>query len=107
MHIIQTTLKCVAALPLVYLDWDQRYCTMDSSYEAEQLRVFSRLVSAGMLYRDHKPVHWSPSSRTALAEAELEYKEVSRTITFVVIMTVFICAESSQSGSVHSLSSRS
>lgn len=51
---------------------------MDPNYEAEQLRVFSRMVAAGVLYRDQKPIYWSPSSRTAMAEAELEYKEVEQ-----------------------------
>jgi len=33
------------------------------------------MAQKGFIYRDLKPVHWSPSSRTALAEAELEYND--------------------------------
>eukprot|EP00466_Bigelowiella_natans_P001100 jgi/Bigna1/75108/fgenesh1_pg.32_\ len=56
----------------------ERGCSDDnciSLYEARQLGVFMKMVDSGLIYRDMKPVHWSPSSQTALAEAELEYKE--------------------------------
>lgn len=56
-------------------DWEAPYLTQDPGYEAAQLRVFARLVAGGHVYRGRKPVHWSPSSATALAEAELEYPE--------------------------------
>jgi hypothetical protein len=59
----------------VFGDWEQPYLTLDPKYEAAQLRVFAKLVAAGHIYRGRKPVHWSPSSATALAEAELEYPE--------------------------------
>ncbi|KAI6360860.1 hypothetical protein MCOR25_006597 [Pyricularia grisea] len=59
----------------VMADWDQRWETMQPSYVADQLRLFQRMVSRGLIYRRHKPVYWSPSSQTALAEAELEYNE--------------------------------
>ncbi|TLS29593.1 hypothetical protein PpBr36_00660 [Pyricularia pennisetigena] len=59
----------------VMADWDKRWETMQPSYVADQLRLFQRMVSRGLIYRRHKPVYWSPSSRTALAEAELEYNE--------------------------------
>jgi len=56
-------------------DWERRWTTMDLDYEIRQLRLFQRMASAGLIYRKFKPVYWSPSSRTALAEAELEYNE--------------------------------
>ncbi len=56
-------------------DWDRRWTTMDRAYEVEQLRLFQKMVRRGLIYRKYKPVYWSPSSRTALAEAELEYNE--------------------------------
>ncbi|KAL1305248.1 hypothetical protein AAFC00_002163 [Neodothiora populina] len=56
-------------------DWDAPYKTMDPDFEIRQLRVFSDMVEKGLIYRQNKPVHWSPSSGTALAEAELEYDE--------------------------------
>ncbi|CAM1504499.1 Fc.00g020900.m01.CDS01 [Cosmosporella sp. VM-42] len=59
----------------VMADWDKRWTTMDREFEIRQLRVFQNLVRRGLIYRKHKPVYWSVSSRTALAEAELEYRE--------------------------------
>ncbi|KAM0517551.1 hypothetical protein ACHAPS_008117 [Verticillium nonalfalfae] len=59
----------------VMADWDARWTTMDPDYEIRQLRLFQQMVRDGLIYRKHKPVYWSPSSRTALAEAELEYNE--------------------------------
>lgn len=59
----------------VWGDWDHPYLTMKPSYEAAQIGVFGQMVLKGYIYRAFKPVHWSPSSKTALAEAELEYPE--------------------------------
>ncbi|MEB3232610.1 MAG: isoleucine--tRNA ligase, partial [Leptolyngbyaceae bacterium] len=59
----------------VWGDWDQPYLTLQPEYEAEQIRVFGQMVLKGYIYRGMKSVHWSPSSRTALAEAELEYPD--------------------------------
>ncbi|KAK1752550.1 hypothetical protein QBC47DRAFT_453996 [Echria macrotheca] len=56
-------------------DWEGRWTTMDADYEVRQLRLFRRMVAKGLVYRKYKPVYWSPSSGTALAEAELEYNE--------------------------------
>lgn len=56
-------------------DWDNAYRTMDKDFEIKQLRVFRNMVEKGLIYRQFKPVHWSPSSGTALAEAELEYDD--------------------------------
>ncbi len=59
----------------IWGDWEQPYLTLDKAYEAAQIGVFGRMALAGHIYRGLKPVHWSPSSRTALAEAELEYPD--------------------------------
>ncbi|KAK3393830.1 tRNA synthetases class I-domain-containing protein [Podospora didyma] len=59
----------------VMSDWEKRWTTMDMAYEIRQLRLFRRMLSQGLVYRKYKPVYWSPSSGTALAEAELEYNE--------------------------------
>jgi isoleucyl-tRNA synthetase len=59
----------------IWADWDQPYLTLQKEYEAAQIRVFGEMVLKGHIYRGLKPVHWSPSSRTALAEAELEYPD--------------------------------
>ena len=48
---------------------------MDKSFEIKQLEVFQEMVKRDLIFRRYKPVYWSPSSRTALAEAELEYKD--------------------------------
>ncbi|XP_072221720.1 isoleucine--tRNA ligase, mitochondrial isoform X1 [Leuresthes tenuis] len=73
----------------VMADWEQCYYTFDGTFEAAQLKVFQEMHSKGLIYQDYKPVFWSPSSRTALAEAELEYnpEHVSRAIyaTFPLI----------------------
>ena len=59
----------------IWADWEKPYLTMNKEYEAAQIGVFGQMVLDGHIYRGLKPVHWSPSSRTALAEAELEYPE--------------------------------
>ena len=59
----------------IWADWQQPYLTLQKDYEAAQIRVFGEMVLKGHIYRGLKPVHWSPSSRTALAEAELEYPD--------------------------------
>lgn len=64
-------------------DYDHPYRTMDKEYEAEQLRCFAKMVDLELVHRALRPVFWSPSSQTALAEAELEYQEMSGTAAFV------------------------
>ena len=59
----------------VWGNWDSPYLTLTPEYEAAQIAVFGEMALKGYIYRGLKPVHWSPSSRTALAEAELEYPE--------------------------------
>ncbi|TWU75254.1 isoleucine-tRNA ligase [Metarhizium rileyi] len=59
----------------IMADWENIWTTMDREYETRQLRVFQKMVRHGLIYRKHKPVYWSISSRTALAEAELEYRD--------------------------------
>ncbi|EJD54726.1 isoleucyl-tRNA synthetase [Auricularia subglabra TFB-10046 SS5] len=51
------------------------YRTIEHAYEIRQLRTFQAMVKKGLITRHYRPVHWSPSSRTALAEAELEYND--------------------------------
>src|SRR6266536_3714652 len=62
-------------------DWEKPYLTLDQEYEADELRLFADIVGRGFVYRGKKPVYWSIPGRTALAEAEVEYKDhVSRSI---------------------------
>jgi len=56
-------------------EWDQPYLTLDKKYEASQLEVFADMVEEGLIFKGLKPVFWSPSSETALAEAEIEYAD--------------------------------
>ncbi|MBR8835310.1 MAG: isoleucine--tRNA ligase [Stigonema ocellatum SAG 48.90 = DSM 106950] len=73
----------------VWGDWEHPYLTLSPEYEAAQIGVFGEMVLQGYIYRGLKPVHWSPSSKTALAEAELEYPEghTSRSIYAAFPMT--------------------
>ncbi|CAI2198623.1 3348_t:CDS:1, partial [Funneliformis geosporum] len=64
--------KQLAELGL-FTDYDQIYLTKDKKYEAEQIRVFGEMVKKGLIYQGWKPVYWSCSHATALAEAEVEY----------------------------------
>ncbi len=59
----------------VFGDWDHPYLTMDPAYEAATLRVFADLVEKKLVYQGLRPVLWSTGGQTALAEAEIEYKE--------------------------------
>ncbi len=56
-------------------DWDNPYATLHPQYEADELRLFADIVEKGFVYRGKKPVYWSIPCRTALAEAEVEYKD--------------------------------
>jgi isoleucyl-tRNA synthetase len=57
-------------------EWDKPYITLEPKYEASQVRVFKEMVKKGLIYKGLKPVYWSPSSETALAEAEIEYHDI-------------------------------
>lgn len=59
----------------VLADWDKPYLTLDPAFEANQLRAFSKMIERGHLQAGHKPVHWCFDCRSALAEAEVEYKD--------------------------------
>ncbi len=59
----------------VLADWEHEYKTLAPDYEAVILRTFSSFVERGLVYRSKKPVYWSIPCETALAEAEIEYKE--------------------------------
>ena len=80
-------------------DWENPYLTLNKEYEADELRLFADIVEKGFVYRGKKPVYWSIPCHTALAEAEVEYKDhVSQSVfvkfpvvgqekTFIVIWT--------------------
>ncbi|MDM5226296.1 isoleucine--tRNA ligase [Cytobacillus sp. NJ13] len=56
-------------------DWENPYITLKPEYEAQQIKVFGEMAKKGYIYKGKKPVYWSPSSESALAEAEIEYKD--------------------------------
>ncbi|WP_413380029.1 isoleucine--tRNA ligase [Alkalihalobacillus sp. 1P02AB] len=56
-------------------DWWNPYITLDKAYEAQQIKVFGDMAKKGYIYKGKKPVYWSPSSESALAEAEIEYHD--------------------------------
>ncbi|MCQ3035892.1 MAG: isoleucine--tRNA ligase [Bacilli bacterium] len=57
-------------------DFDNPYLTLNKDYEARQIEVFATMAMEGLIYKGLKPVYWSPSSESALAEAEIEYADV-------------------------------
>lgn len=56
-------------------DWWNPYITLEKEFEAEQIKVFGDMAKKGFIYKGKKPVYWSPSSESALAEAEIEYHD--------------------------------
>lgn len=56
-------------------DFDNPYITLKPEYEAAQLRLFGEMAAKGLIYKGLKPVYWSPSSESSLAEAEIEYHD--------------------------------
>lgn len=64
-------------------DYENRYMTLTHDYEAMQLEVFADMALKGLIYKGLKPVYWSPSSESALAEAEIEYADVKSHAIYV------------------------
>ncbi|MBN0919271.1 isoleucine--tRNA ligase [[Mycoplasma] gypis] len=56
-------------------DFSDIYVTLDKKMEANQLRLLKKMIQDGLIYKDLKPIYWSPSSQSALAEAEVEYAD--------------------------------
>ncbi|MGX7013042.1 isoleucine--tRNA ligase [Vagococcus silagei] len=67
----------------VAADWERPYVTLTPDYEAAQIRVFGKMAERGLIYKGLKPIYWSPSSESSLAEAEIEYKDVKSPSIFV------------------------
>lgn len=64
-------------------DWDHPYVTLTPDYVANQIRVFGKMAEKGYIYKGLKPIYWSPSSESSLAEAEIEYKDVKSPSIYV------------------------
>ncbi len=69
-------------------DWKNPYITLTKDFEAEQIKVFAKMAEKGLIFKGLKPVYWSPSSESALAEAEIEYKDVSATTIYLAFKVV-------------------
>lgn len=72
----------------VLADWDNPYITLQKELEARQIEVFAEMAKKGLIFKGLKPVYWSPSSESALAEAEIEYhdrKDSSIYVAFPVV----------------------
>ncbi|MDR9402227.1 MAG: isoleucine--tRNA ligase [Halothece sp. Uz-M2-17] len=80
----------------VWGDWTHPYLTLNPAYEAAQIGVFGEMALKGYIYRGLKPVHWSPSSKTALAEAELEYPEGHTSPSIYAVFPVTALGEAAQ-----------
>lgn len=66
-------------------DFNKKYLTLDHDFEIEQLKTFTKMIQKGLIFHDLKPVYWSWSSQTSLAEAEIEYANTeSDSIYFTV-----------------------
>lgn len=64
-------------------DYDHPYITLQKAFESKQIEVFGKMALNGLIYKGLKPVYWSPSSETALAEAEVEYKDMKTPTIYV------------------------
>lgn len=64
-------------------DYDHPYITLKKEFEAHQIQIFGQMAMDGLIYKGLKPVYWSPSSESALAEAEIEYKDIKSPTIFV------------------------
>ncbi len=64
-------------------DWDNPYLTMNPGFEAEEVKVFGAMYKKGYIYKGLKPVYWCPKDETALAEAEIEYRDDPCTTVYV------------------------
>lgn len=69
-------------------EWDNPYVTLTPDYEEAQIRVFGKMAEKGYIYKGLKPIYWSPSSESALAEAEIEYKDVKSASIYVAFKIV-------------------
>lgn len=69
-------------------DWEKPYITLDPQYEAEQIKVFGEMAKKGYIYKGKKVIYWSPSAETALADAEIEYREKTSPSIYVAFDVV-------------------
>lgn len=69
----------------ILADWKNPYITSESNYIIKEIQMFEKLYNKGFIFRAEKPVFWSPSTQTALAEAELEYSSHKSACAYIQI----------------------
>ncbi|WP_125703127.1 isoleucine--tRNA ligase [Lacticaseibacillus daqingensis] len=69
-------------------DWENPYITLQPAFEAQEIRVFGQMAEKGYIYHGLKPVYWSWSSESTLAEAEIEYHDVKSPSIYVAFKVV-------------------
>lgn len=72
----------------ILADFDHPYITLQKEMEARQIEVFAEMTKKGLIFKGLKPVYWSPSSESALAEAEIEYHDRKDPSIFVAFPVV-------------------
>ncbi|MDR1606272.1 MAG: isoleucine--tRNA ligase [Streptococcaceae bacterium] len=69
-------------------DWAHPYLSLQAEFEAAQIRVFGAMSEKGYIYKGAKPIYWSPSSESSLAEAEIEYQDVRSASIYVAFKAI-------------------
>lgn len=82
MHYVGVQMDAFKRLGVIG-DWEHPYLTMDPGFEAEEVKVFGEMFKKGYIYKGLKPVYWCPRDETALAEAEIEYRDDPCTTAYV------------------------
>ncbi|ATZ20917.1 isoleucine--tRNA ligase [Mesoplasma coleopterae] len=72
----------------IFSNSDVKYITLTHDFEVSELRLFQKMYEKEMVYKALKPIYWSPSSESALAESEIEYKDVKSPTIFVAMKIV-------------------
>ncbi|WP_434342890.1 isoleucine--tRNA ligase [Mycoplasma capricolum] len=67
----------------MFTDYDVKYVTLTHDFEMSELRLYEKMYQKGLIYKDLKPIYWSPSSETALADSEIIYKDVTSPSIYV------------------------
>ncbi|ACU79208.1 isoleucine tRNA ligase [Mycoplasma mycoides subsp. capri str. GM12] len=67
----------------MFTDYDTKYVTLTHDFEMSELRLFEKMYQKGLIYKDLKPIYWSPSSESALADSEIIYKDITSPSIYV------------------------
>ncbi|PPE05458.1 isoleucine--tRNA ligase [Williamsoniiplasma lucivorax] len=72
----------------MFTDYATNYLTLRPDYEVSELKLFAKMFNDGLIYKALKPIYWSPSSESALAESEIEYRDIKSPTIFVATKIV-------------------